>query len=168
MFKTPSANRFSLNKGDKWYPCTLCGNRVLFVVLNFDSGSVAPTLGETVTGATSGNTGVVDRIHLYSGSYANGDAVGDVLLISPTGYDIGAMTCFEDNENVNGSTSGANMFTVKDGGWLNVTGRLYQESQTVEHQGKRYCIPCYRYHVVKKQREDSVYDIDEGDREVGL
>lgn len=166
MDSTPS-NDFQGNHGEKWYECAACGPARLYVRLFFTSGSIAPTLGETLTGVTSGHTGVVDRIHLFSGSYAGGDAVGDVLLLSPTGYDIGTQLCFTAGENINGSVSGLNCMTVdpETAGLLSREGRLYREGDTSTKDGKRYCNFHYHYKWDKRTRQQAQFTIDEGDRE---
>ena len=166
MDSTPS-NDLTRNKGEKWYECAACGPARLYVRLLFTSGSVEPTLGETLTGAGSGCTGIVDRVHLYSGSYAGGDAVGDVLLLSPTGYDIGTQLCFTAGEAINGSVSG-DAFMACDPetrGLLSREGRLYRQGDTTLKNGKRYCNFHYHYKWDKRSRQESPFEIDEGDRE---
>jgi len=73
--------------------------------LSFDSGSVEPQVGETLTGATSGATGKVISVTVTSGSWGGGDAAGTIELGACDGR-------FNDNEDVNGSVGGANMLTV--------------------------------------------------------
>lgn len=53
--------------------------------LEFDTGSAAINDGDTVTGSTSGATGVVARVVLESGTFAGGDAAGRLILSSTTG-----------------------------------------------------------------------------------
>lgn len=67
--------------------------------LNFDAGSSAIIDGQTVTGATSGATGVVSRVVLQGGDWTTSDAVGRLILSATTGT-------FQDNENltVSGTT----------------------------------------------------------------
>jgi hypothetical protein len=85
------------------------------VNLAFDSGSVEPTVGETVTGATSGDTAIVYSISLSSGAWSVGNAVGNLVLTSPTGY-IADYSIFSDNELLNGSVSGSNFATANGAG----------------------------------------------------
>jgi len=73
--------------------------------LLFDSGSVEPQIGETLTGATSGAVGKVISVTVTSGSWGGGDAAGSIELGACDGR-------FNDNEDVNGSVGGANMLTV--------------------------------------------------------
>jgi len=73
--------------------------------LNFDSGSVEPQVGETLTGATSGAVGKVISVTVTGGTWGGGDAEGSIELGAVTGT-------FQDNENVDGSVGGANMLTV--------------------------------------------------------
>ena len=75
--------------------------------LSFTSGSTEFTVGETLTGATGGATGVVVNYYLLNtggGSWAAGDAAGVVWLSSVTGT-------FQ-SEDLNGSTAGANCATA--------------------------------------------------------
>ena len=125
--------------GQRHYTCESCGGALVKTCeVQFDSGSVEPTEDETLTGATSGDTGVVVSTRLESGTWAGGDAVGTVLLSSPTGEgDDGE--CFDDNETVTGSTGGADMFTVNNDGIIKTEGLVYPEGETGIFEGKRYC-----------------------------
>jgi len=73
--------------------------------LNFDSGSVEPQVGETLTGATSGAVGKVISVTVTGGTWGGGDAAGSIELGAVSGT-------FQDNEDVNGSVGGANILTV--------------------------------------------------------
>ena len=53
--------------------------------LSFGTGTAAIVDGNTVTGATSGATGVVARVVLQSGTFASGNAAGRLILSSSTG-----------------------------------------------------------------------------------
>lgn len=53
--------------------------------LNFNTGSSAIAEGVTITGATSGATGVVTRVALQTGDWATSDAAGQLILSSLTG-----------------------------------------------------------------------------------
>ncbi|RMD93746.1 MAG: hypothetical protein D6811_04305 [Alphaproteobacteria bacterium] len=65
-----------------------------YAVLNFDGGSGAISAGDTVTGATSGATGVaLYDASVSSGSWAGGDAAGFLVLYKVSGT-------FQDNENL--------------------------------------------------------------------
>lgn len=55
-------------------------------VLNFDTGDIStPVTDGFVTGVTSGATGKVERAVLTSGSWAGGDAVGYLVVLTLTG-----------------------------------------------------------------------------------
>jgi len=70
--------------GQRHYTCETCGGSLVErCELQFVHGSVEPTVGETLTGATSGDTGVVTSVTLEGGSWAGGDAVGTVYLSAP-------------------------------------------------------------------------------------
>lgn len=70
-----------------------------------DSGSAVPNVGETVTGATSGATGKVICMSDLGGDWGAGTGTGTIKLVSCDGR-------FQDNENLDGSTSGANFCTI--------------------------------------------------------
>jgi hypothetical protein len=53
--------------------------------LPFDSGTTPILEGDTVTGATSGATGVVGRVALEAGTWATSDAEGRLILTATTG-----------------------------------------------------------------------------------
>ena len=53
--------------------------------LSFNTGAALISDGNTVTGATSGATGVVARVVLQSGTFAAGTAAGRLILSSSTG-----------------------------------------------------------------------------------
>lgn len=166
---TPSSD-FGRNQGEKWFSCWSCGEAYLFVRIPFTSGSVAPTLGETLTGALSGATGVVNRVDLRSGSWAGGDASGDVYLVDPTGYSLAQWECFYSDETVNGSVGGTNILTVTSeaNGILGRQGRLYPEKDTAIFRGRRYCLAHFHMVSDKRLQDEARVDITEGDREDGF
>jgi hypothetical protein len=53
--------------------------------LSFNQGNIAIEDGDTVTGFTSGATGVVARVVLQSGAWTSNDATGRLILSSTTG-----------------------------------------------------------------------------------
>ena len=73
--------------------------------MGYDSGSIAPVVGETMTGATSGAVGKIISYTLTGGTWGGGNAAGVITLGACDGR-------FNDNEDVNGSVGGANMLTV--------------------------------------------------------
>lgn len=75
--------------------------------MNFDSGSEEPVIGNTLT-STSGS-GVITEIHLTSGVWGSGTAVGVVVFSSITGE-------FADNETVDISGGNSDVMTVNEPG----------------------------------------------------
>jgi len=154
--------------GQKRYDCCMCGTRIKMAEVWFDSGSVAPTTGETLTGATSEDTGVVVDYKVYTGTIAGGDAAGVVTLKTLTGTSVDSdtlvETVFQDNEELNGGTGGDGMMTVDGTPQVNKYGRLYRESDTVLFRGKRYCTAHFPFKWDNKLRDELHFDIDEGDR----
>ena len=88
--------------------------------IDFDSGSSEITVGETVTGATSGATGTVLAVELSSGSWAGGDAVGTIQIQDMDGL-------FVDNEELDGSVAGDDAASA-DGEATRVTSKIYDKS----------------------------------------
>jgi len=74
--------------------------------INFNSGSSAIVVDETLTGASSGATGVVESIDEHNGTWAGTDQTGQIIVNTLSDTD------FTDGENLNGSTAGANCATV--------------------------------------------------------
>jgi len=53
--------------------------------ISFTNGEHAPVVGETVTGAVSGSTGIVDYVDVDSGAWGTSDAAGTLYMHSTTG-----------------------------------------------------------------------------------
>lgn len=134
-------------------------------MVHVDSLSVTPTSGETVTGATSGDTGVLANYTLVSGTAAGGDGVAVLEMTSPTGYGQSQLDIFHDNENLNGSTSGDNFATAKGKGAVQISGRLIPERDIVEYEGKFYCRPHFEFKFRRTWQDEAEVDYDENDRE---
>jgi len=85
---------------EKWKTCFSCSVEYRTCELKYDSGGTTePTVGETFTGATSGDTGVVTEVEdPITGTWAGGDAAGFITLDTLTGYDGEQLTMFEDDE----------------------------------------------------------------------
>lgn len=164
-FRLPLRSDYARDAGEKWDSCVLCGTRRIRGLVHFDSGSVAPTLSETITGATSGDTMVALKYVLISGTFAGGDAVGIIEGTSPTGYDDGNLEIFQDNENLNGSTAGSNFATVNKTGAVSISGRLVSDSELVEYQGKQYCKSHFKFKFEHDWIDEAEVDKTEGDRE---
>ena len=165
-FRLPPRSDFARNDGAKWYECVLCGIKRTKFLVHFDSGSKAPTVGETITGATSGDTGVVEGYTITSGAVADGDAVGVIEGNTPTGHDDVNLEVFNNNEALNGSTSLLDFATVNGKGAVQISGRLIPDSDIVEYQGKNYCRAHFRFLFEHEWADDAKIDTTkEGDRE---
>jgi hypothetical protein len=141
----------------RYRECAVCGMNEYWAVLDFTSGSVAPTAGETLTGASSGHTGVVIEAQLYSGTYAGGDAAGRILLETITGKDMLQYSIFTAGEEANGSTGGAAMLTVTSG-TVKVNNRLSPEGETAVVDGVRYCKFHFDLRFPKQYLRDATID----------
>jgi hypothetical protein len=163
-FRPPLRSDYDRNPGDKWFECCMCGTKRIKFLVHFDSGSVAPTVGETITGATSGDTGVVEGHTVISGTVAGGDAVGVIEGNTPTGHDDINLELFQNDENLNGSVSGDNFATVNGIGAVQISGRL--SPGIVEYQGKYYCRPHFLMKFGNTWLDESKVDTaGEGDRD---
>jgi hypothetical protein len=144
----------------KYYPCWLCGKTALTYEIRFDAGAVEPTVGETLTGGTSLDTGVVMTVALESGSYAGSDAVGTIELSGVTGAIADdQLTAFQDNETVSGSTGGAGMLTTNGTALRKLSGRLFPESELAYRDGHYWCRDHYEHKFrIEDRAEDARAD----------
>ena len=163
--RLPLRSDYGRNDGSKWDECCLCGSRRYRAMVHFYSGSVTPTEGETVTGASSGDTGVLARYVLVSGTIAGGDGVGILEFTSPTGYDLANLEIFTKDELLNGSTSGDNFATATNKGAIQVSGRLIPEQDLVEYRGKKYCRAHFRFTYESEWLDQADVNQDESDRD---
>jgi hypothetical protein len=92
----------------------------VIVELPFNTGSSAPVVGETLTGASSGKTGIVIGHYVALGSFVGGDAVGKVYLKQP-GV---ATSLFSNPENMQRSGPATIMATTGTGAVLPLTRQL--------------------------------------------
>ncbi len=159
MFKLLDPNRKEDDHGYAWSECCLCGSLSYRASASFKTGTSEPTVGETLTGGTSGRTGVVETVFLTDGTWAGGDAVGVVQMTSPTGYDSMDLILFDDGEPVTGSLGAS--FVADGNGSVSVTGRQYHRGQVVTYNGKQYCRPHFEYMWKKRLMSDAHIDINE-------
>ena len=100
----------------------------------FVSGSVEFIVGETITGAESGATGVVVSWYESAGTWAAGNAVGGV-------YVSGITDTFEDDENLNGSTGGSNISTTTAANVSTGSDDIYPEAgDEIVYSGTTYYV----------------------------
>lgn len=164
MIRLPRARNTA--DGQKWYPCRLCGTPYSLVEIKFNSGSTEPVEDETLTGATSGATCVVDEVNLTGGTWAGGDAEGFILATAPAPIDFDTGHWGSEDEDIGGSTAGNNCLTMDGYGYEKRLGRYYPEDEIVEaSDGYTYCKAHYDFRFGWKEKDEFVMDIDEGDRE---
>ena len=149
---------------EKWKECTLCRELKKWVELHYYSGSVEPVVGECLTGATSGDTGTVSSVTLFSGSWAGGDAAGIVEFSSYTGLDSESESIFEKDENLNGSTGGTNMLTAKWIAGYKVSGIIHPKRVMTKREGRWYCEAHHDFKFIQKDRDEQKVDISEKER----
>jgi len=102
----------TIERGPYWEATTSTSLSAVFpAAMGFNSGSTEFTIGETLTGNSSGDTATVAFWIVTSGTWGGGDAAGTVYLSdrSTTGATIDDFT---DGEGINGSVGGNNMATV--------------------------------------------------------
>lgn len=131
-------------RGEKMLVCRLCGTEYIRICILFTSGSVEPQEDEVLTGASSGATGTVEEVVLASGSWAGGDAAGEVYLSGPTGQDTEQGSWGTDDEDINGSVGGAAIINMTTG-ILQLHAIRYPLSFMEKFQGAWYCRPHAEY-----------------------
>lgn len=140
-------------------PCVLCGAKWTRVGLKFDTGATEPQADETLTGATSTDTGVVTEVILISGAW-DGTAAGYLEMKSEIGIDEDGHWG-TDNENINGSVGGTSIIKVDGEGWQMINGILYPESRMIEVDGKWFCKGHYNFRHRRKKMDEQIPDISE-------
>lgn len=152
--------------GVRYRPCHDCAPNVYNTVeFLFNSGSSQPTTANTLTAPDSSATGVVDKVYLYKGSWAAGNAEGVVRMKSATGVtgDTAGQTWGSDSETIN-STISDNIMTMDGVGMQKTYGVLYPESPMGEFEGDWYC----QWHLRARRKQDAIdkaeLDLDESYR----
>jgi len=151
-------------RGEKWKECVLCHPLTKWVELHYYSGSVAPTVGETLTGATTSDTLVVASTTIFSGSVAGGDAAGIIQGTIYTGLDTETEDIFQADEPLNGSTGGSNMATVKWPGCFKNSGIIHPKSYLIKRDGRWYCKEHYPFKFHLEDLDDQEVNISENYR----
>ena len=165
MLKIPDA--INLASGKKYYTCRLCGASYDEMELPYKLGGTAPVVGETITGATSGATAVVDNIKLISGAW-DGTAAGILWCTSPSAFDFDTGHWGYVNpttgvgEAITGSTAAS--FTLDGYGHKKSYGRYYPEDEIVERDGTYLCLAHDQARHSFKDKDEIDANIDEGDR----
>jgi len=143
---------------EKYVSCPMCGAWFVRFELSYDAGSVAPTIGETITGA-GGCTGVVTAYSLDSGTWAGGDAAGVIELSGVTGS--ADFLAYVDNEALTGSSTFAG---TADGQAIQKNyGHRIPYSQAVQRDGKYWCISHHNFRFNKKDRDEAKIRVEEID-----
>ena len=152
---------------EKWKSCRLCGSLYAYAEIFFDSGSVEPTVDETLTGDTSTHTGVVVNVTVTDGAWADTDAEGWVEIDTLTGADMENWTIFQDDETVTGSTGGSDMFTVDSPlsdqkGFVKQYGILHPKGNMIKAEdGFFYCTEHYSFRFDRKHLDAEKVDSKE-------
>jgi hypothetical protein len=164
-FRLPLRSDYGRDEGEEWGECCLCGSRRYQAIVHFTNGTTTPAEHETVTGATSLDTGVLDKYVLISGTFAGSDAAGVFILTSPTGYDAANLEIFTSGELLNGSTAGNSFAKVNRTGAVQITGRLIPGCDLVTYEGKDYCKAHFQFKFARTWQDEAEVDYNENDRE---
>jgi hypothetical protein len=146
------------NLGQGWRVCQLCGTLLDRVEIVYEQGNTSPVVGETLTGATSGDTGVVEEVVLSSGSWTGHTASGVIVLKDYTGVHTTTGAggdvdeCFQANETVDGSTGGVGILTSSAPGAIVKSGLMYPRSRMTNYNGRWLC----DFHYRMKQKADTM------------
>jgi len=159
MLRIPDG--LNLASGKKWYTCRLCGSAYDEVDIPYKLGTATPTVGQTITGATSGATAVVNNIKLVSGAWS-GTAAGTIRGTSPSAFDFDTGRWGSHDEIVSSSTGS---FTLDGYGHKKSYGRYYPEGEVVENDGYYLCLAHDQARNSFKDKDEINADMDEGDRE---
>ena len=87
----------------------------------FDNGSVAPQVGQTIVGGTTGTTAVVLSFVVNSGMWSNCDAAGVIYAVSVNGT-------FLDNETIEATSEGGFSTGFSDGFELGISDNICSSS----------------------------------------
>lgn len=150
---------------EKWKPCRVCGTKWMTAELKFYDGSTLPTVGETLTGDDSGDTGVVTEIEtLISGSWDGDDAAGYLHVDTLSGDDPEQYSIFTDGEAINGSTAGSNCLTADGQGNVKIWAILWPKRQLTKWRGNWYCPEHLGWRTRPKLRDEDKLVIKEDER----
>ena len=157
----------------RWYTCEVCGTAYRTIELQFINGSTEPSVDDVLAGATSGDGGTVEKVTLWDGAWADGDASGIIELSRPTGLssqtaDSNPFTAFTLSENINNSTTSASNVmschaTIYGQG--KQYGRFHPECDIIRYRGKNYCRWHLNFRFEREWREEEKIDIKEDYRE---
>lgn len=139
--------RTNTDVGLRWYTCEICGTDHKTVELQFENGSTEPSADDVLTGASSGDSGTVESVDLWSGSWAGNDAAGIIELSSPSGLtgqttSTDTFTAFTLSENIDNTTTAASTVMTchsENLGQGKQYGRFHPEGDVVKYRGRTYC-----------------------------
>lgn len=161
----PKPPSMSPGHHEKWKPCRVCGTKWMTAELKFDSGSTLPIVGEILTGATSGDTGVVTEVEtLISGAWADGDAAGYLHVDTLSGDDAEQYSIFSDDELINGSTAGSNCLAAEGQGNVKIWAILWPKRMLTKFRGQWYCPEHLGWKTRPKLRDEDRLVIKEDER----
>lgn len=163
----PKPPNMSPGEHSKWKSCRLCTTRWATCELKYTSsgGTTVPVEDETLTGASSGHTGVVVEVETpLTGTWAGGDAAGYLTVDTLVGDDYEQGTIFEDDEAINGSTAGDDCLTADGTGIVKIWAVMYPKRLMVKEEGHWYCLWHHKFRFDPKFRDREKLVITEEER----
>lgn len=165
------------DRNERWYSCEICGTDHKTVELMFISGTAEPSIGDVLTGDTSGHSGTVSKVTVWTPSNGQWDgdesATGIIELTSPSGLrsqtaDTNPFTMFTLSEEINNTTTAADNVmschaTILGAG--KQYGRFHPESRIIKYRGKKYCREHFTFRFEREWNEEEKIDIKEDNRE---
>ena len=130
----------------------------------FTTGSVAPVVGELLTGGTSGHYGTVVQVEVESGAWAGGTADGRVELSGVSGIDEDD-EIFTSGETITGSSGAA--LVADHRGWEQKYGIMHPENEmTKASDHKWYCRGHYLLRFGTEGIDEAKIDVSERERNI--
>lgn len=93
----------------------------VYAQVPFDTGTVEPTIGATLVGATSGASYVILGFDLVSGTFAGGDAAGNIIVQANVNY-LAAPYATGENLQISASTIAVKTAVAASGRWYQIGG----------------------------------------------
>lgn len=153
----------------RFYACVICGTPHRTIELQFINGSTEPSEDDVLTGASSTDSGTVESVALWTGTWAGGDAAGIIELSDPSGLsaqdsDTNPFTAFTLSENIdNTTTTDTNVMQchATNLGQGKQYGRFHPEGNIIKYRGQKYCRWHFDYRFKQEWDEEQHLDIEE-------
>ena len=94
----------------------------VYAQIPFDTGTVEPTIGASLVGATSGASYVILDFELLSGTFAGGDAAGNIIIEANNNY-LASPYSSGENLQISASTIAVKTAVAASGRWWQIGGQ---------------------------------------------